>query len=76
MHAPVETPENRASVIKAISLPYDRYFNATVTWKTSSIPVPSGPPQVITMISPGFTRSSPRDLIARMVSNSLRNTRA
>ena len=32
MHAPVETPENRASVITATCLPNDRCFRAEVIW--------------------------------------------
>ena len=77
MQAPVETPENRASVISATSLPKGRYFSATVTCKTSSMPVPIGPPQVIIMMSPAFTlAASSRLLIAEMASRSEVNTLA
>ena len=77
MQAPVETPENRASVISATSLPKGRYFSATVTCKTSSMPVPIGPPQVIIMMSPAFTlATSSRLLIAEMASRSEVNTLA
>ena len=32
MHAPVETPENRASVTTATCLPWGRYLSADVNW--------------------------------------------
>ena len=76
-HAPVETPENRASVINATCLPYDRCLSAAVIWYTSSIPVPNGPPQVSTMMSPPLTRSSSsRLLMARTACRSDRKTLA
>ena len=77
MHAPVETPENRESVIRATCLPYERCFSAAVIWYTSSMPVPSGPPQVSTMICPALIlKSSSVDFMARMASRSDMKTRA
>ena len=77
MQAPVDTPENRASVMSATCFPYDRCFSAAVIWYTSSMPVPRGPPQVRTMMSPALIlSSSSRLLIAAIAALSERKTLA
>ena len=55
MQAPVLTPLKRPSVMTATCLPQERFFSAPVTWSVSSMPLPSGPAQITTMISPGRT---------------------
>lgn len=53
MHAPLLTPEKRASVSSATSFPQLRCFSAEVTWQISSMSVPNGLPQISTITSPG-----------------------
>ena len=59
MQAPVETPENRASVTTATSLPHGMCFSAEVIWYVSSIPEPIGPRQISTSTSPARIAPAP-----------------
>ena len=64
MHAPVETPEKRASVISATRRPNGRNLSAEVSWYVSSMPEPSGPRPASTITSPGSI-GAPRDALDR-----------